>query len=205
MSIALLMDHRPSGVAPPVYLGFGAGQTGNPTIPTHEAGNLLVGFGPRASATPATVDTGGWSLWGAEPHGTTALSLAVYYKIAESGSETIAWTNSTSLRGVWVFENAVIDTLNFSQGNGTTTLDWEAQPTMTAGSLVGIGLVANAAQTATSAVAPAGFTQRANRNTSLAGWAGDSNATLLDSFDPANSTFDTATNWIAAVFSVKAA
>lgn len=186
----------------PVYTNFWQSSSGNPTLTGVAAGRLLVAAGNRPSATPATAD---WTLWGAEPHGTTALSLAIYWKIA-AGSDTITWTNATGQRAVWEFSDAAIDTLNFSQGAGTTTLDFEAQPTMAPDSLVGMQVIINTAQTSiAAAVAGLGFTTRNARNTSVSAWAGDSNTTLLSSFDPANGTFDTSGNWIAGVFTVKGA
>lgn len=187
----------------PVYTNFWGSTSGDPTLTGAVSGRLLVAAGNRASGTPPTAD-GAWTLWGTEAHGSIALSQAFYYKIA-AGSDAITWTNATGQRSVWEFSTAAIDTLNFSQGNTTATLDYEAQPTMTANSIVGLQVVINSAQTATSAAtAGLGFTQRANRNTSISAWSGDSNTTLLSSFDPASGTFDTSGSWICGVFSVKA-
>lgn len=205
-----------AGVTPPAIVGYGGSTSGNPTTPAGSIGNLLIAYGPRNSATPATVDSGGWSLLGTEAHATASLSLAVYTKTATgtaSGDDPIAWTNATGQRGTWRLANAEIDTINFSQGANNTTVDYEAQPTMTAASLLLTYLVGNAAQTdiATAMLGTGtplqllGFNQRAARNTSLVGWCGDGGSNTYDTFDPGDSTLDTASNKVMFVISIKAA
>jgi hypothetical protein len=184
----------------PTYTNFWSNAAADPTITGSSAGRLLVAVANRNSATPATADAG-WTLWGTEAHGSAAQSISVYTKVA-TGTDTITWTNAANLRAVWEF-NGAKDTLNGSQGTNAT-LNYEAQPAMTANSLVGVFVMTTTAQTSiAAATAGLGYTQRGFRNASIAAWAGDSNTTRVSAFDPADGTFDTSGNWTLIVFTIK--
>ena len=191
------------GAQTPVYAGYAQSTSINPVPPAHVAGDLLVAVGVRQGSTVAPTADAAWTLWGTESHGSVNLVIAVYYKIAVASGTTITWTNAGNLRAVWRFTTAAPDTLNFSQGTSSTTLNFEAQPTMAANSLVGCYVLSLNAQTDISAITPDSLTERGKKNTASACWAGDSNTTLLSAYDPANETFDTATPWMAAIFSIK--
>jgi hypothetical protein len=77
-------------------------------MPTHAAGDLLLVWVVRRSATPPTVPDVSW-LEIATPiqsSGGTSMSGRMYYKIAASGSETTGtWTNGEAIT-VWVLRGA---------------------------------------------------------------------------------------------------
>jgi hypothetical protein len=144
-------------------------------------------------------------VWLSESHSTQNAAIVAYQLVAVTSSNPVSWTGASGVRAVWVFRNAAIDTIQISQGTGTT-LDYDDLTGMTASSLVGLYYLSRGAQTAVSAAQPVSpaLTQRTARNTSVAAWTGDSNTTLLSSFAPANTTFDTTTSgWMALDFSVK--
>lgn len=188
-------------LGPVTYVSFNSSSSVDPALPTHQPGDLLIAICGAASATPPTADAG-WNAWGT-PETATGRSCAAFWKRATASNHTVTLTGESGLRAVWNFRGAALDTINFSSASSTTTLDWEAQPTMTANSLVGGFVYAIAAQTNIGVVLPSGMTSRASKSTSVAGLAFDSDTTKLSSFDPANGTFDTSTSWIACVFSVK--
>lgn len=198
------------GALTPVFSGFGSNSTGNPTLPTHSAGQLLVAIGTNgSSSTVPTVDqTGG--IWANNPvslaHPSGSQAVALYWMVATGSSHTISWTNANGLRSVWALTNAAIDAIGLTHGT-STTFDVDAL-TMAANCIVLQHVVTNGAQTsfATSVVAPTGLTQRAARTTASAGWAGDSDTTLLSTYNPSSATFDTATlKWSSIAVSIKGA
>lgn len=197
------------GVLVPAYAGYAQSTAGNPTLPTHSAGQLLVSIGSNGtSSTVPTVDqTGG--IWANNPvaqtHPGTAQAIAMYWMIATGSSHTVSWTNANGLRAVWVFSNAAIDATGLTNGT-STTIDIAALSMVASSCLVLQYVVTNGAQTsfATSVVAPTGLTQRGQRLTASAAWAGDSDTTRLSSYNPASATLDTATTkWTALAVSIK--
>jgi hypothetical protein len=107
---------------------------------------------------------------------------------------------------VWVFRDADFDSVETLDGPSSTTIDWPALAGMAADCLVGAYVMSRAAQTDINQVDIPGFNVRVNKDTVPACWAGDSDPTLLDTFDPANDTFDTATSGhVSAAFSMKGA
>jgi surface protein len=103
------------------YIGEANGTT-SATLPTHQAGDLILAFAFRDGSTTQATQPAGWS---AITSATTTLAAArVSYKIAASGSETTGtWTNATTViflvyRGVNIENIATIETV--STGSGTT-------------------------------------------------------------------------------------
>jgi hypothetical protein len=184
------------GILTPVYMGFGSSSSGNPTLPTHSAGQLLVAIGTDGSAsTIPTVDqTGG--IWPNNPvaqaHPGTGQAIAMYWMYATASNHTVTWTNATNMRAVWVFSNASVDATGVTTSTGTA-LDIAALSMVATSCLVLQFVVCISAQTsfATSVVTPTGLTQRAQKLTSAACWAGDSDTTRMSSYNPAAGTLDT--------------
>lgn len=190
---------------PLVLVGYSSDGTTNPTVPAHQGGDLIINVASTGSSTTVPTATGAGNVWLSESHSTQNAAIVAYQLVAVTSSNPVSWTGASGVRAVWVFRNAAIDTIQISQGTGTT-LDYDDLTGMTASSLVGLYYLSRGAQTAVSAAQPVSpaLTQRTARNTSVAAWTGDSNTTLLSSFAPANTTFDTTTSgWMALDFSVK--
>jgi surface protein len=103
------------------YIGEANGTT-SATLPTHQAGDLILAFAFRDGSTTQATQPAGWS---AITSATTTLAAARFsYKIAASGSETTGtWTNATTViflvyRGVNIENIAAIETA--STGSSTT-------------------------------------------------------------------------------------
>jgi hypothetical protein len=96
------------------------------TLPTHQAGDLLVMFAFRAANSVATTPVG-WAAMRADTQTTRGFSLA--YKIATSSSETSGtWTNASMLTCATFRDDANIIVLggtSISSG-GTTTVNYGA-------------------------------------------------------------------------------
>jgi hypothetical protein len=204
-----------SGVVLPSLVGGAGNGTGNPTLPAHQANDLIIDVTSSGSSTTPPAPTAASAfeseaiLWDNQSHGTNSAAISAYYRVASASGRTTNWTGANGQRYSWVFRNAAIDQIAITEGTGTT-LDFPELVGMAANSLVGVYVMARVAQTNTAAVAvgllAGGFTQRVNKLTSSAAWVGDTNVTHLSSFNPANQTFDTGTNgWFALAFSVKSA
>ena len=185
--------------------------TGNPTIGTHLPGDLLIQTGTNGSGgtIPTADDSGEPGFWGspvaAAAHPGTGQAHAVYIKQATRANHAIQWTNANGLRESWVVANGVYDTGTIQIVHGTnTTLDWP-QLLGLKPCLILAHVVTNGAQTSFANVVTAtGLTQRHQRTTASAAWAADSANALLTSFDPANTTFDSATaKWTAIVIPIR--
>ena len=203
---ALLLPRRNSLIIPKL-IGTSSSQTGDPTIPTHSSKNLIVVACGAAATTIPTEETGnGWTRSFGVAHTGNNASVAVFTKYAVGSSNPINITGDSALRVAWVFENAIWDSAVNAEGTNAT-LNFAAH-TPAAPSLVGVFMYTPTAQTSAAAafagILASGFTQRANRNLSSAGWAGDSGTNLLTSFDPADGTFDTSpAKWLCLSFAVR--
>ena len=210
----------------PRLLGYAHSNAGNPAVPTHVAGNLLVALGMiNGSVTPPTL-ADSWVLRGTAAGNSCA--MAVYTKVATGAAHTIAWTGSSSTRAVWVLDG-VFDTIAFAAPATGTTCTWPALASMAADSIV-IGCVfsratqtaigtavglANATNAAALGVPP--FTQRVDFDSSAPSrWLGDTGAaspsqaavegqdTVIDAFPGGTRTFPaTSTGHLAVAVSIK--
>ncbi len=85
------------------FIATASNSSGSVTIPTHEVGDIIVGFANRNSNTPPTFDaTVGWEtpLINAGGGGTSHI---MFYKIATSTSETFGTHTNASRVGCWVY------------------------------------------------------------------------------------------------------
>lgn len=189
------------------------GTSATPSIPAHEAGDLLVAMaGSNTSDTPPTASAG-WNL--IDSAGGNSCSMAIYSRTAVADNHTITWTGSGPVhRPVWVFKNGLLGDTAIVNGTGTT-LDFPAL-TITDPSCVVFFVFSRATQTdigdATIAL-HADFDARVNTNTggNPSRWIADTGPAtlpggvtiLLSSFNPSDGTFDTTTTgYCAGAFAV---
>lgn len=126
---ALTVGNKPVWGTCPLYIANGSityiGQSNgveSATLPTHQAGDLIVAFAFRSGSTTLPTSPAGWSFLESAAANTCSARLA--YKVAASGSETSGtWTSATTViflvyRGVNTSNIDNIDTE--STGSGTT-------------------------------------------------------------------------------------
>lgn len=95
-----------------------ASGTNTCTLPTHQAGDLLIIFAYRDGNTTAPSLPAGW--WNISNVGANTNSLRVGYKIAaSSGTSAGTWTNATSVIGV-VYRGATIGAFSVGGASNTT-------------------------------------------------------------------------------------
>lgn len=103
------------------YVGSATGTTSF-TMPSHNAGDLLVVFAYRDGNNTAPTVPSGWSVWGAASGGTSNSSVGAY-KIAKTNSETSGtWTNANST-AIQIFRgHGGVGGNSSSSGNDTTVI-----------------------------------------------------------------------------------
>lgn len=185
------------------FVGAATAAATSITIPTHQAGDLIVIFAFRDGSTTAPTVPAGWFV---PPNSTTSVtgcSAAIAYKFATSSSEASGtWTNATHL-SVAVYRGIAANTgfAQFTFGTGTTnSLSYPAQSNWirtdsTSWALRFLGHV-NANATAT---APTGYTNRADFGSGGSARVAvhDSNGTVNSVSAGAVTSTGTAGGWIA--------
>lgn len=190
----------------PVLVGFANSNSGNPSIPEHQAGDLIVAIGYTTGLTLPDLPSG-FSDWAPDAGSQSGnnVSVRLCYQIASGPGTTIAWTGAQASRSVWVFRNAQIDLNAFVNSAADADCEWPTLALST-DSLVGLYAAKASTQTDISVIQPAGaWNERVGRDATTACYVADS-AALLTTFAPAATTFDNAagTHQLVA-FSVKGA
>lgn len=189
----------------PVYRDFATSAAGDPTVPTHAIGTLMVGSILRTGGTASVPSTGGWTFWDAGASAGNAWSI--YWKIALSTSEIWGTWSQTGRRNLYLFDNAQIGFVSGFTGTGTTC----AWPALNGGgdlggrSLVASELFCSTAQTSLVGKAPAALTsiRLSGSTTAIAADGGATDFTTWAA--PGNATLDTAANHAGLTFSVRGA
>jgi hypothetical protein len=188
------------------------GRTDNGTTASvSQPGDLLVAVAAnRTSGTFPTLT--GWTLVENNVHPTGSQSVSIYQKIAVIANESCTWTGSFGLRSIWSFPNGEFDNYNFSHSSGSgTAFAWEAQPVMSANTIVCAYVTTTSNQTSfltplANTISPTGPLFTRNDAGSAGAWAGDSDFDKLSSFAPSGGTFDTTTTkYTALAFTIKQA
>lgn len=193
----------------PTLVGFANSSTGNPTMPAHVAGDLIVAIASNNTTTlPTAVDGGGggtWLTWDSTTGNNCAIVIA--YMIATGTAHTVAWTNAISSRPVWVFRTAQRDVKFVGVAPGSTLVSFPTLSGTALGIYVYYLMTRNSQINISAQVAFGGsYTERVARNTIPAAWVGDTNTNLLNSSSPGNKTLDTSSSGHAiAAFAVKGA
>jgi hypothetical protein len=175
----------------PVFIGWAQNTGGNPTIPTHQAGDLLVAIGINATSTPIAVPTG-WDDW--DSQGGNSISARLVSVVASAPGTTIDLVSAAGVRQVWVWRNAQRGTTGkFNAVGGTTACPWPDM-TLASPSFVALAGYKAGAQTNAAVIFPTGYTWSTNtvKNTSIAHCSAQS-ADLLSTFTPPDGAWDTAT------------
>lgn len=108
------------------YVSSATGVT-SVTMPTHQAGDLLVGFAYRDgnNSAPSIPTAENWRVWGSGSGANTNSSI-VGYKVAASSSEASGtWTNATGV-SVHVYRNHAGYGANADTGAASTTVTYPA-------------------------------------------------------------------------------
>lgn len=184
-----------------------AGATGNPTLPAHIAGDLIVvAASTSASTTLPTAE--GFTLWGEGASGNSS-ALAFLTQVAAGPGTALTITGANGTRSSWVFRNAELGQVAYGNLATGTTMNWPALVGVEATSFVCGYIMSRAAQTnLATAVANAATglnTTRAHSSgTTPSRWVGDTTAVYRGSFPGYSGTFDTLTQGSSTgVFSVQ--
>ena len=156
------------------FIGAAEG-TDSATLPSHQAGDLLIAFAFRESTTATTLPTG-WGSISALAANTTYARLA--YKVALSDSETTGtWTGADRCLFL-VYRNAEISNLSTSQRTSTgssTSVEYPTYDNHWVNLAQDITFLGHRSTNQSSSVVPSGITERSNTNTTSRMFAGDSN------------------------------
>jgi hypothetical protein len=192
-----------------MLVGYAGSSSGNPTVPTHIAGDLLVvAASANASATLPTATN--FTLWGAGASGNTC-ALAFLTQVAPAAGTTISLTGASGTRSVWVFRNAELGAVAYNNAASSTVMTWPALEGEEPISFVCGYIMSRAAQTnIATAVANAATglntTRGSTSATTPSRWVGDTTATYRASFPGYVGTFDSSTSGSSTgVFSVQQA
>lgn len=210
MSVGLLLSQRRNRGLP-FIVGFATSKTGNPTMPAHIPGDLIVGVMARAgSAIPAP--DASFTTW--QSYGGTASAIQIASKVAASSSETWGTWTQTGRRLVYVFRNAAKGHIAgdaLDTGEATTTLTWPALnggAAFTGGaSIVCSGFLTATQQTSVTGHNPTGLdTIRLTDPNTSSGNDGevisDTGSTLLTSYAGETRTLDASSVYTNFIFSV---
>jgi hypothetical protein len=175
----------------PTFIGRAQNTGGNPTIPTHQAGDLLVGMATVANSTPIAVPTG-WDDW--DSQGANSISVRLCSVVAAGPGTTVDFVGAGSVRQVWVWRNAQRGTTaKLNVATGSTVCAWPDM-TLSAPSRVVLAGYKAGAQTDASVIMPAGYSWSINtpKNTSVAHCSAQS-VDLLTVFTPPDGAWDSPT------------
>jgi hypothetical protein len=181
-------------VTSPTYVGAASAVADNVANPTHQAGDLLLGFAARdGNSTSPSLPTDWTSI---EANGSTNIGNRLAYRIATSSSTpTATWTNANVV-AILCYRNtsaAPIYSDTFTTGSGST-LTFGGLYLTTKPSIVA-AFAAHRDNVAGISTAPTGLTNR----TSVAGTtsvaAHDSNNSLLSSWTDQTTTVSSSNNW----------
>lgn len=209
------VDSTKTMVALPISIvGFAQNKGGDPTMPTHSAGNLIVGGILRQGSTASVPSTGGWTEW--VTYTATGCCVSLYYKVAASSAEAWGTWSSGGRRFVWVFDNAQLGHVNGSAlatSSATTTLTWPALnggAAFTGGqSIVCAAVLTANAQTSVTGHEPTGLSNvllaAVNSTNADAEVIADTGTGFLTSYTGDTRTLDTSSTYATIVFSVAAA
>lgn len=198
----------------PTYVGFAHSKTGNPTMPAHQVGDLIVGGVVKAASSTPSVSDANWTLW--DVQAATGSAYAVYTKVAASTSEAWGtWSNVTGgRRFVYVFRNAqkgfLAGVVQLS-GEAGTSVAWPALNSSAAFGQTHIGVAAiccGTVQTAITSLGPAAFTTDRVRELASSTDSDvicDTGTATLASYAGEADTLDTSTVHGLVVFTVKRA
>lgn len=199
----------------PTYIGSATSKSGNPTIPAHQVGDLIVGIGIKGAQSAPTVADANWgAAWSAASD--TGSSYSIYTKVAASTSEGWGtWSNASGARRfVYVFRNAQrghVAGVTMLSGAAGTSVSW---PQLNSGSaftethFVSASIVCGTVQTAITNLGPAALTTDRVRELVAATDSDvvcDSGTANQTSFATEADTLDTTSVWAIVVFSVKRA
>lgn len=198
----------------PTYVGYATSKTGNPTMPTHQTGDFIVGGVVKAAGSTPSVSDANWTLW----DGATATGSAwvVYTKTAASASEGWGtWSNVAGARRfVYVFRNAqrgFIGGVAQLSGEAGTSVSWPQLNSGSAFTETHLGVAAiccGTVQTAITNLGPAAFTTDRTRELSASTDSDvvcDTGTATLTSFATEADTLDTSSVHSLVVFTVKRA
>ena len=189
-------------------VGYAGSSSGNPTLPEHQAGDLIV---VAASAnTSATLPTAtDYTLLGEGASGNSC-ALAFLTRTAPGPGTTVSLTGASGTRSVWIFRNAQVSDQAYVNLPTGTTMTWPALSNMGgADSFVCGYIMSRAAQTniATAVAAAAtglNTTRGSTSGTTPSRWIGDTTAVTRTTFPGYAGTFDSTTSGsCCGVFSVK--
>jgi hypothetical protein len=95
------------------YVGAASDNGDTVTLPTHQAGDLIVLFVYRTTSSTAPTPVTGWLLKTSDSSGANALLVA--FKIANSNSETAGtWTNATQIGAAVYRSDKILQLCRFS-------------------------------------------------------------------------------------------
>lgn len=125
MGVGLLLAQRAS-LGLPFVIGFAQSKSTSPTMPAHQAGDLIIGARSRVGSAASTPSDENWTTWAT--YTGTATAVSIQWKIAASSSEGWGtWSQTGGRRLVWVFRNAALGHIAgdaLDTGEATTTLTW---------------------------------------------------------------------------------
>ena len=189
------------------HVGSATGTT-TATLPTHQTGDLLIGFAFREGDTTNPSVPSGWTAVSNTLDGTLC-SATVAYKYAASASETSGtWTNATSLICL-VYRNVATSgplTLSAVSSGTGTTITYPAISTWNSPSLAWtLGLAGHGATDTSIETAPSGMTNRASKEDADCGVAAHDTNGLTGAWSATDvAAGGTSDNWLAVTLRIKA-
>lgn len=204
------------------FVGAASAEATSLTLPTHQAGDLIVMFAMRYGNAAAPTVPAGWNYrYLSHRNGlTTIISLALSFKVAASNAETSGtWTNGTHLLSAVYRDDAnylVLGCPNVRTGTGTlltynpkTASAMNANLNGTAGAMMAVatgyvlGLAAVHLNTAGIDTPPSGMTHRAMLTGATQGRLAiaDTNAEVA-SFASATVTIAASADWLTNVVEI---
>ena len=157
-----------------MFVASATGVTSIASMPTHQAGDILIGFAARNSTTSAPGKPSGWTTVTSSIGSINSASLMVAYKVAASGAETSGtWSNASGLI-IAVYRNSSGLSIGNSSSNTnftTASITYGAYTPSAATSFVMAFVATASGNVAAISLPPTGMVNRnyvANSNISMA-------------------------------------
>ena len=203
------------------FIGSASAEADSLTLPTHQAGDLIICFGTRADSGVAPFIPTGWTSCG-NGAGLNSDAYCIGYKIADSSSmASDTWTNSQLLVACVYRETDNYLFAGYRAGNRSTiggtsapnfrqkavknlnTVSFTESERMVRESGIVIGLITSPSIIVDLSPPPSGMTNRlVVTGTTSCQIAVHDTGSPVNNFNSANATLSAATPWLTAVFDV---
>lgn len=186
------------------YVGQATG-INSATLPTHQAGDLILAFAYRDGSTSAPTIPGTWTTIasGTGGGGSSNSSAFAYFIATGSGTSSGTWTNATGVV-FQVYRGVTLIGANATSTGSTNTVTYPALTGITPQSWV-VGFAGHRSINTTLETAPSGMTNRSNRVDTVCEVAGHDTDSNVSTWSSRTVTLTgTASNWITRVIEIEA-